>query len=145
MLADKLLNISERFVIELLADLLDIKPAHINNYFRESTGRDFPPMGDPSSKLWWEDLYARKSKSSNKQGQQQSDKSSPNNRRIQALAVLGLEEGATTEDIRQAYRLLARIHHPDRFKKVGQEAVNAASATFVRIKAAYEILQESSR
>ena len=46
---------------------------------------------------------------------------------IEALATLGLTGEASAEDIREAYRHLAQIHHPDRFQKLGAEALAAAT------------------
>ncbi len=51
--------------------------------------------------------------------------------------MLGLEEGATEDDIRAAYRRLSLVHHPDRY---GADAVRAATDTFRRIQAAFDLL-----
>lgn len=50
-----------------------------------------------------------------------------------AYARLGLRPGASTAEIKVAYRRLAKRYHPDR---AGEEAV----ATFLAIQAAYEAL-----
>lgn len=63
--------------------------------------------------------------------------------RIRALATLGLEEGVPQIDIKNAYRRLALIHHPDRYGVGGPDAIAAATETFKRIRAAYETLRES--
>ncbi|SEG82197.1 DNA-J related domain-containing protein [Marinobacterium lutimaris] len=52
-------------------------------------------------------------------------------RRSEAAQVLGLEEGASTEQIRIAYRRLASRHHPDRGGDADQ---------FRRVREAYELL-----
>ncbi|MCY3819438.1 MAG: J domain-containing protein [Gammaproteobacteria bacterium] len=57
-----------------------------------------------------------------------------------AYAVLGLEKGASKEEIRQAYRRLAQVHHPDRFSSLGEESVAAGTSTFQRINEAYAYL-----
>lgn len=55
-------------------------------------------------------------------------------------AVLGLERTASADEIRQAYRTLARKYHPD---------VNpgdaAAEANFKRVASAYEVLSDDAR
>jgi DnaJ-class molecular chaperone len=51
---------------------------------------------------------------------------------VNAYTVLGLTEGATAEEIRRAYRALARRHHPD--------SSNGCHETFLRIQAAYLVL-----
>ena len=63
-----------------------------------------------------------------------------NNQREWALSVLGLESNATTDDIKNAYRRLCNQHHPDRFIKLGTEAVAAANVIFARINEAHDIL-----
>jgi len=54
--------------------------------------------------------------------------------------VLGLDEEATEDDVRAAYRRLSQVHHPDKFQAIGPDAVRAATETFKRIQAAFELL-----
>ncbi len=60
--------------------------------------------------------------------------------RVRALAMLGLDEAATPEQIRTAFRRMSQIHHPDRFAALGNQAVHAATESFRRIREAYEYL-----
>lgn len=53
---------------------------------------------------------------------------------------LGLDESATADDIRRAYRRLAAEHHPDR--NPGDES---AAARFQRVRQAYEMLKNPSK
>jgi len=56
-----------------------------------------------------------------------------------ALKVLGLQKGATQEEIRSKYKELTKIHHPDKVK--GEQAdKDAAEEKFVAIQQAYEKL-----
>ena len=52
--------------------------------------------------------------------------------------VLGLEPGASEEEVRSAYRRLASECHPDRFSSLGQEFVRAAEERFKLLQEAYE-------
>ncbi|XKE44437.1 DnaJ domain-containing protein [Halomonas organivorans] len=61
-----------------------------------------------------------------------------------ALAVLGLEPGASRGEIRKAYRRLAQAHHPDRFYHEGEAIVASASRRFQRIRRAYDFLMKVS-
>ena len=53
--------------------------------------------------------------------------------------VLGVQRGATADDIRRAYRKLARAHHPD----VNRE--DGAEERFKEINEAYEVLSDDQR
>ena len=53
---------------------------------------------------------------------------------------LGLDESATADDIRRAYRRLAAEHHPDR--NPGDES---AAARFQRVRQAYEMLKNPTK
>ena len=59
--------------------------------------------------------------------------------RVDHYAVLGVERGATAEEIRTAYRRLARQHHPD------VNAAPDAAARFKEITQAYEILSDPEK
>ena len=57
-------------------------------------------------------------------------------------AVLGVERGASTEALKEAYRSLARIYHPDRFASADlpSEMQAYANAMLARINVAYRSL-----
>ncbi|MBQ6173212.1 MAG: DnaJ domain-containing protein [Clostridia bacterium] len=61
-----------------------------------------------------------------------------------ALAMLGLKEGASEEEIRKAYRRLARKWHPDQFQDEKQR--EDATRHMVALNHAYEeALEQASR
>src|SRR3990172_7678736 len=55
-------------------------------------------------------------------------------------AILGLPKGSSQKEIRQAYRRLARQHHPD-----VNPGDKAAEARFKEINAAYEVLSDAEK
>ena len=59
--------------------------------------------------------------------------------REQALKTLELHAGASRQEIKQAYRDLASVWHPDRFKK-GTRLQEKASERLKEINSAYEVL-----
>lgn len=60
--------------------------------------------------------------------------------RGECLRILGVEEGATRQEIIAAYRRLATQHHPDKFHESAGSARDDAAARFIEITRAYEAL-----
>lgn len=61
-------------------------------------------------------------------------------RLAEAYAILGLTPQATSDEVRQAYRRLARENHPDRFATQGEAARQQAEARFKRITEARDYI-----
>lgn len=81
----------------------------------------------------------------NQRSYQGSSKSGTNNRRqklIDAAKILGVKETASKEEIKRAYRNLAKKYHPDRFTKASKAEQHRAEAKFIEIQEAYELLYE---
>jgi curved DNA-binding protein len=53
-------------------------------------------------------------------------------------AVLGVAPGATLQEIKRAYRRLARLHHPDLNKEARDDLIK-------RLNEAYEVLRNADR
>ena len=63
--------------------------------------------------------------------------------RTEALHILGLDDGATADDIKIAYRETVQILHPDKF--TGNEKLqNRATEQFKRLQEAYDLLSTST-
>lgn len=63
--------------------------------------------------------------------------------RTEALHILGLDDGATADDIKIAYRETVQILHPDKF--AGNEKLqNRATEQFKRLQEAYDLLSAST-
>lgn len=153
-LEDGYLVTAENHILRFLADLLQLGEDGLNDVFREMTGRDFPEPIDTSRAEWWRDREQRAG--TNDESSQQRSSGSTNGsgertsrsrrssgvdfQRLKDLAILGLDENATPDEIKAAYRRMAHIHHPDKYSSLGEEAVAAAAHTFRRIRAAYERL-----
>lgn len=147
-LEDGFLTTAEGHIVRFIADVLGHSPRDLDALFREMTGEPFPPPADPSSVEWW---GARESRSRARAQSETRDNgtgsvpprsasSTPDMQRLRDLAVLGLDEQATLGHVKEAYRRMAQVHHPDKFVTLGPEAVKAAEVTFLRIRAAYERL-----
>ena len=60
--------------------------------------------------------------------------------RSHALRVLGLEEGASQNEVKKRHRELVREFHPDRHQHLGEVAAKEAEGRFREVQAAYELL-----
>lgn len=149
--SDGYVSIPEQHVLRFLGDLFGVSPNGLRKIYRRVVGADLPHLGDPSSLEWW----SRKSGSSTDHEEQRkraynggSRRSSRSNgtglssEESRAFATLGLYPGASQSEIKEAYRRLVKIHHPDRYQSAGDEAVNAATERFRDIQEAYDILSE---
>jgi len=61
--------------------------------------------------------------------------------RQRALEILGLDDGASAEEVRKRYRQLAKEFHPDRHIHLGEAAAQEAAARFREVQQAYHELQ----
>jgi DnaJ-domain-containing protein 1 len=118
--ADHYLSISENLILRYVARLLG-NDYPLRSRYLGVTGRNLPAVGDPSSLDWWK---AREG--STRRGRAARPETPPpvaiSRERLRALFVLGLDEGATEEDVRTAYRRLSQVHHPDKFHALGAES-----------------------
>lgn len=144
-LSDGKLTPGESHTLRLIADVLEITPASLNTAFHGITGSDLPPAGDLGSADWWSGKREPRSNSEHRKsgGSGHRSGSPPDMARLRALTILGLDEESDKSEIRSAYRRMAKVHHPDRFASLGEEAVKAAEASFRRIKEAHDFLMQS--
>lgn len=57
--------------------------------------------------------------------------------------ILGLEESATDEEVKKAYRKMAVRYHPDKVASMGEEYQKGAKEKFQRIQEAYENIKKA--
>jgi len=162
-MADGVFSVSENHVIRFLADALGINQRQFSISFQLVTGRAPQDPSDLSRATWWDERDClRKEKRDRDRAQReqekyrssQRDRSSSQgrtgssttpppmsgSRRSEALKHLGLGPEATMVEIKEAYKRLAKVHHPDRFEGLSVEIIEAASLSFRRIRTAYEDL-----
>jgi len=139
-LADGYLTIPENHILRLLADALGLGKAGLNQIFREATGAVFPLPSDPSNPAWW-DRVERKRKTKERAEFRSKRYQSQGIDLQQSLAILGLDHDACWEEVKKAYRRMAKVNHPDRYGGLGREAVEAATIRFRQIQAAYEYVE----
>ncbi|MFC3282240.1 J domain-containing protein [Litchfieldella rifensis] len=166
------LAIANHHILRFLADLLGVSPPEFAHLFTEVAGKEFANPDDPSRTGYWQakERHRQQQEERQRQHQQSHERHSsghqyrqhsgtggsqrqhhyhstreppPGEQTRRALAVLGLEPGASRHDIRKAYRRLAQLHHPDRFFAEGDAVVATASRRFQRIRKAYDYLMQA--
>ncbi len=64
---------------------------------------------------------------------------------INPFAILGVDEAASREEIDEAHRRLARLHHPDRHAAKSSEEQQAAAKKMAEINYAYGLLTDPDK
>ena len=148
-LRDGMITTPELHILRLFSDILGIPEIQLNQLFRKITGEAIPFPSDLSWIEWWQQRERNRQTNKERRAKQSTGHrdyhtvyaSKIATTRNQYLAILGLEEEATADDIKKSYRKLAKIHHPDKYHRLGTQAVEIATNTFKRIHEAYEQLR----
>lgn len=88
-------------------------------------------------------IYTRFEDAFNNQQRQQRrapSKSQSQYKREKAAKVLGVSINASLDEIKKAYRSLAKVHHPDKFAGESERQQEIAEERFIQIQQAYELL-----
>ncbi len=59
-----------------------------------------------------------------------------------AYQILGVSEGVSNEDLKKAYRELAKKYHPDKVSHLGEEIKKAAEVKITELNAAYDAIKD---
>ena len=59
-----------------------------------------------------------------------------------AYKILGIDSSATDEEVKKAYREMAKKNHPDLVSNLGEEVRTAAEKKFQEVNAAYETIKK---
>ncbi len=59
-----------------------------------------------------------------------------------AYQILEVSPDASDDELKKAYRELAKKYHPDKVSHLGEEVKMAAEEKFTRLNAAYEAVKE---
>lgn len=150
-MVDGVFSVGENHIVRFLADVLGIDHQRFVQSFQSVTGRMPQSPGDVSSAAWWlerdrqhAEKLERERREREKRSRQRSSSPPPKDApsRAEALQHLGLGPAATREEIKDAYKRLAKVHHPDRFEGLSVEIIEAANLSFRRIREAYEHLMQ---
>ncbi len=149
------LPLAQNLALRMVAEALGLETIQLGALFQERTGAALPDPWDPSEPEAWQERLqpgAVRGTGWDDAGPGPAPPPTapkaagdPRIARIKALALLGLEEGASEEDIRKAFRRVSKVHHPDRYSELGPDAAAEATEAFRRIKDAYDFLLEGGR
>lgn len=89
---------------------------------------------------WYRDHYGRKKWHSTEQ--QQTQTRTTNYALLDAYITLGVVEGESDEEIREAYKRLIKKWHPDRFVQEGEAAIHRAEEKTKAINKAYDLISQ---
>ena len=64
------------------------------------------------------------------------------NSSINAYKILEIEKGASVEDVKKAYRKMAKKYHPDKILHLGKEHQKGAEEKFKQVQDAYEQIKK---
>jgi len=149
------LGLVQNRLSRLVAESLGLGPSFLQQAFLERTGQDLPDPWDPSDpEHWrrreegplspWNDVWIEEPPAPQpKFHSPKPPKAAPDDpriARIKALALLGLDEDASTKDVKRAFHRISKVHHPDSFAGLGDEAMADAAGSFRRIRDAFEFL-----
>ena len=56
--------------------------------------------------------------------------------------ILEIEEGATNEEVKKAYRKMAMKYHPDKLQHLDEELRKGGKEKFQKVQEAYEAIQK---
>lgn len=88
---------------------------------------------------WYRDHYGRKRWQSTEQ-QEQTQTRTTNYALMDAYMTLGVVEGDSDDDIKEAYKRLVKKWHPDRFVQEGEAAIHRAEEKTKEINKAYDLI-----
>lgn len=122
-----------------------IVDGHINRRERDVLNRISKNLNVPKQEIdaiitsYLEAEFRKKKAEQRAKYRNQSSKIS---KRKTMAKILEVDENATFEEIKKAYRTLVKLHHPDRFQKNGPEQIKLAQARFIEIQKAYEYFEK---
>ncbi len=88
-----------------------------------------------------EDYNTKNQGDKNRKFGQQTKKMTTND----AYDILGVEDKASDEEVKKAYRAMAVKYHPDNAARLGEEALRQATETMKQINAAWETVKEARK
>lgn len=143
------LPLAQNLALRTVVDALGFDSNELASLFFARTGTRLPCPWDPGDKAAWLAREAPNPPSASPwdDSTRPPEADAPEEKgrivRIKAMAMLGLDEGASAAEIKRAFLRISQVHHPDHYASLGPEAAREADHAFRRIKDAYEFLMKA--
>jgi len=89
----------------------------------------------------FKDAHEQTKQKTHNQQRRTDSKTAPQTSLARAYSVLEIESTATDEEVKKAYRRLAKLHHPDRVLNLGPEFQLSAKEKFQKLQEAYDLIK----
>ena len=129
----EILSPSVNHILRFIADVLSLGQDYLSDLYRAQTNNQLHDPEDLGSPAWWREKESE---------DRRDDGPNTSLNRIAALKILGLEHSASLTEIKQAYRRLVQVYHPDRYERHGIASSEVAEEKFLQIQKAYEVLKQ---
>jgi hypothetical protein len=124
-------------ILRFLSDLLSIPQRELISLYDESTGREFPGPSDVSGQEYWHKRPRSRRAREHTPHPTQLNPVEDIPKEVDPNKIIGVPYEASKAEIKIAFKKLAQLHIPSRYKALGDEAVAAAAITQERIQNAY--------
>lgn len=145
-MADHEMANNENLILRFFADALYLGTAVLEKRFQTLTGKPLPEPGDPADAGWWRrvageaqghegkvEIRARYGSGGELVGAAMT--------RETALEILGLDAGASQDEIERAYRSRKAALHGDRLEELGETVRSQIIKNLNKIEKAFDILK----
>ena len=124
-------------ILRFLSDLLSISQTALISLYDEAAGRKLPGPSDVSGQEYWQKRPRSRRAKEHAPHPTQLNQVEDLPKEVDPNKIIGVPYEASKAEIKIAFKKLAQIHIPSRYKALGDEAVAAAAITQERIQNAY--------
>jgi DnaJ like chaperone protein len=90
----------------------------------------------------YQEQHYRQKRAEQRKNYRNQAKRSSSSKKKQMARILEISDSPTMDEVKKAYRTMAKLHHPDRFINNGPEQIKLAQERFIEIQKAYEYFEQ---
>lgn len=148
-LIDERFNQTEQEILQQVSKAFGIDPNYARTVFLNAKARILAGRAwrEASEESYWQGRNGRAGAGGSGGGyggSRAGPTTNPASDRRRAFQVLGLEPGASLDEVRSRHRELVKKHHPDRHRHLGEVAQEEAGERFREVQEAYETLTKGA-